>query len=333
MINHTYLRNKIADLQEQINRQKAINQRLISLMEEEMVIIQMPNGTQQRVPKSSVEQTPTGLKVNGRILPGATIAPATDLSKPQQPEQPEQPEQPKQPPFDPKNPEQASQAAKATAAALAKMGIDPNTGKFVGQPNAQRVAKGEVSTKPPVPTTKAPESPKEPEKQSEKESEGEPETASAPENAQDGLSRQAGSGAAAMGNQLAQAGVPGAGGNASGGSLNINMANMFAGQNSQGPVNIGGNQQVGSGSGNQTMNFGTMATRGGVAVGQTNTGSAATGQGKAKTTTSTNPPPAKADKKADKKEKVNEEFNKKLAATSDELNRIFGRKDGGLRKS
>jgi hypothetical protein len=329
MINHTYLRNKIADLQEQINRQKAINQRLISLMEEEMVIIQMKDGTQQRVPKSSVEQTPFGLKVNGTILPGATIAPATDLSEPQQPEQPEQPQ------FDPKNPEQAAQAAKATADALAKMGIDPNTGKFVGQPNAQRVAKGEVSTKPPVPTTKAPESPKEPEKQSEKESEGEPETASAPENAQDGLSRQAGSGAAAMGNQLAQAGVPGAGGNASGGSLNINMANMFAGQNSQGPVNIGGNQQVGSGSGNQTMNFGTMATRGGVAVGQTNTGSAATGQGKAKT--STNPPPAKADKKADKnadkKEKVNEEFNKKLAATSDELNRIFGRKDGGLRKS
>jgi hypothetical protein len=328
MINHTYLRNKIADLQEQINRQKAINQRLISLMEEKMVIINMPNGTQQRVPESSVESSRDGtLIVNGQQIPGASIAPDTDLSEPQQPEQPEQPEQPKQPQqpqFDPE---------KAKADALAKMGIDPNTGKWVGQPNAQRVAKGEVSTKPPVPTTKAPESPKEPEKQSEKESEGEPETASAPENAQDGLSRQAGSGAAAMGTQLAQAGVPGAGGNASGGSVNINMANMFAGQNSQGPVNIGGNQQVGSGSGNQTMNFGTMATSGGVAVGQTNTGSAATGQGKAKTTTSTNPPPAKADKKADKKEKVNEEFNKKLAATSDELNRIFGRKDGGLRKS
>jgi hypothetical protein len=317
MINHTYLRNKIADLQEQINRQKAINQRLISLMEnEEQVIIQMPNGTQKKVSKSLVEQTPNGLKVNGKIISGASIVQETDLSKPEQPEQPEQPK------FDPKNPEQASQAAKATADALANMGIDPNTGKFVGQPALGK-------------TVKAPESVKEPEKQSEKESEGEPETASAPENAQDGLSRQAGSGAAAMGNQLAQAGVPGAGGNASGGSLNINMANMFAGQNSQGPVNIGGNQQVGSGSGNQTMNFGTMATRGGVAVGQTNTGSAATGQGKAKT--STNPPPAKADKKADKnadkKEKVNEEFNKKLAATSDELNRIFGRKDGGLRKS
>jgi hypothetical protein len=325
MINHTYLRNKIADLQEQINRQKAINQRLISLMEEKMVIINMPNGTQQRVPESSVESSRDGtLIVNGQQIPGASIAPDTDLSEPQQPEQPEQPKQPQQPQFDPE---------KAKADALAKMGIDPNTGKWVGQPNAQRVAKGEVSTKPPVPTTKAPESPKEPEKQSEKESEGEPETASAPENAQDGLSRQAGSGAAAMGTQLAQAGVPGAGGNASGGSVNINMANMFAGQNSQGPVNIGGNQQVGSGSGNQTMNFGTMATSGGVAVGQTNTGSAATGQGKAKTTTSTNPPPAKADKKADKKEKVNEEFNKKLAATSDELNRIFGRKDGGLRKS
>jgi hypothetical protein len=318
MINHTYLRNKIADLQEQINRQKAINQRLISLMEEEMVIVQMPNGTQKRVPKSSVEQTPTGLKVDGTIVPGATIAPATDLSEPEQPEQPEQTDQ-------------VAQAQKAKADALAKMGIDPNTGKFVGQPNAQRVAKGEVSTKPPVPTTKAPESPKEPEKQSEKESEGEPETASAPENAQDGLSRQAGSGAAAMGTQLAQAGVPGAGGNASGGGVNINMANMFAGQNAQGPVNVGGNQQVSSGAGNQTMNFGTMATRGGVAVGGTNTGSVATGQGKAKTTTSTNT--TAATKKAEKKQEVKEEFNKKLAATSDELNRIFGRKDGGLRKS
>ena len=326
MINHTYLRNKIADLQEQINRQKAINQRLISLMEEKMVIINMPNGTQQRVPESSVESSRDGtLIVNGQQIPGASIAPDTDLSEPQQPEQPEQPEQPKQPQqpqFDPE---------KAKADALAKMGIDPNTGKWVGQPNAQRVAKGEVSTKPPVPTTKAPESPKEPEKQSEKESEGEPETASAPENAQDGLSRQAGSGAAAMGTQLAQAGVPGAGGNASGGSVNINMANMFAGQNSQGPVNIGGNQQVGSGSGNQTMNFGTMATSGGVAVGGTNTGSVATGQGKAKTTTSTNT--TAATKKAEKKQEVKEEFNKKLAATSDELNRIFGRKDGGLRKS
>jgi hypothetical protein len=329
MINHTYLRNKIADLQEQINRQKAINQRLISLMEEEMVIVQMPNGTQKRVPKSSVKSSSDGtLIVDGQQIPGATIDPATDLSEPQQPEQPEQP---KQPQFDPKNPEQASQAAKATADALAKMGIDPNTGKFVGQPNAQRVAKGEVSTKPPVPTTKAPESPKEPEKQSEKESEGEPETASAPENAQDGLSRQAGSGAAAMGTQLAQAGVPGAGGNASGGGVNINMANMFAGQNAQGPVNVGGNQQVSSGAGNQTMNFGTMATRGGVAVGGTNTGSVATGQGKAKTTTSTNT--TAATKKAEKKQEVKEEFNKKLAATSDELNRIFGRKDGGLRKS
>jgi hypothetical protein len=318
MINHTYLRNKIADLQEQINRQKAINQRLISLMEEEMVIVQMPNGTQKRVPKSSVEQTPTGLKVDGTIVPGATIAPATDLSEPEQPEQPEQTDQ-------------VAQAQKAKADALAKMGIDPNTGKFVGQPNAQRVAKGEVSTKPPVPTTKAPESPKEPEKQSEKESEGESETASAPENAQDGLSRQAGSGAAAMGTQLAQAGVPGAGGNASGGGVNINMANMFAGQNAQGPVNVGGNQQVSSGAGNQTMNFGTMATRGGVAVGGTNTGSVATGQGKAKTTTSTNT--TAATKKAEKKQEVKEEFNKKLAATSDELNRIFGRKDGGLRKS
>ena len=33
MLNHTYLRNKIADLQEQINRQRIINHRIMSLME------------------------------------------------------------------------------------------------------------------------------------------------------------------------------------------------------------------------------------------------------------------------------------------------------------
>lgn len=228
-----------------------------------------------------------------------------------------------------------------------------------------------------------------------------------------GLANQAGPGAAAMANQLAQAGV-GAGGQPSqSGGVNLNFANMFAGQFAKGPVNVGGNQQVSSGSGAQTMNFGTMASGNAVVAGggisnsnivsgNSNSNTAigskvASGLGKidsgntstTSTTTNTNsgnttntnsgntttnrnvaiggssigvntkPAPTKsrtppyasddmesrrvqpgygaysASNNKNKPQKVaaNENFQLKVNKTLNEMNRLFGRKDGGLRKS
>lgn len=344
MINHTYLRNKIADLQEQINRQRIINHRLMSLMEEEMVIIEMPGGTQRRVPKNSVEQAALGgLIVDGKQIPGAKIVQA--------------------PP--------------------------ENTGDVTPD--------GTPSPKPPVPSTPAPSTPKSPDT-------GEPEKPSSPEVPQpnvdpSGLGKQAGPGAAAMANQLAQAGVGAAGQPSQSGGVNLNFANMFAGQFAKGPVNVGGNQQVSSGSGAQTMNFGTMASGGAVVASGGISGKVATGRGSidsgntsttntsnvnsgnttsntnsgnstttntntnsnnrtttntktntntntnnSNTNTTTNTNSGNRTTNTNKNKNVNvigrgnkvtanENFELKVNETLNEMNRLFGRKDGGLRKS
>lgn len=254
--------------------------------------------------------------------------------------------------------------------------------------------------------TKEPEKAKEPEK---------PSTPEVPQPNVDpsGLANQAGPGAAAMANQLAQAGV-GAGGQPSqSGGVNLNFANMFAGQFAKGPVNVGGNQQVSSGSGAQTMNFGTMASGNAVVAGggisnsnivsgNSNSNTAigskvASGLGKidsgntstTSTTTNTNsgnttntnsgntttnrnvaiggssigvntkPAPTKSrtppyasddmesrrvqpgygaysasnNKYKPQKVAANENFQLKVNQTLNEMTRLFGRKDGGLRKS
>jgi hypothetical protein len=352
MINHTYLRNKIADLQEQINRQRIINHRLMSLMEEEMVIIEMPGGTQKRVPKNSVEQSAFGgLIVDGKQIPGAKIV--------------------QTPP--------------------------ENTGEV--NPD------GTPATKSPVPSTPAPSTPKSPDTK-------EPEKPSIPEVPQpnvdpSGLANQAGPGAAAMANQLAQAGVGAAGQPNQSGGVNLNFANMFAGQFAKGPVNVGGNQQVSSGSGAQTMNFGTMASGNAVVAGGGISGKVATGRGSidsgntstttntnsgnttttnntnsgntttststsntnsgntttktntnsgnrttntnsgnstTNTNTNTNTNSGNRTTNANKNKNVNvsgkgnkvtanENFQLKVNQTLNEMNRLFGRKDGGLRKS
>jgi hypothetical protein len=393
MINHTYLRNKIADLQEQINRQKAINQRLMNLIEQDdatnknvrQVFVRFKDGTTKKMPITAIGDEPMntlerGLLIGGKFVEGASIVPDSDLTT-TQPDGEGEPSKDQPKPLPPGN------------------GQKPKAPYPSDDPEDRRTQPGYGPQKEP----------------------------SVPEGAQDGLGKQAGSGAAAMGTQLAQAGL-GAGGNASGagGGVNINMANMFAGQNAQGPVNVGGNQQVSSGAGNQTMNFGTMATGGGVAVGGSNSGNIATGRGSintnsnnrtdTRTTTTTNTnsgnttntnsgntttnsnnrtnsgntttnsnnrtnntnktnntnsgntttntgnttasggsnvvggnqtntnaqnnqnntrpkPKQKPQQFQGVPYAVTEEFNKKLSATSDELNRIFGRKDGGLRKS
>ena len=243
------------------------------------------------------------------------------------------------------------------------------------------------SSTPPAPSTPKPSDTKEPEK---------PSTPEVPQPNVDpsGLANQAGPGSAAMANQLAQAGVGAGGGqpNQSGG-VNLNFANMFAGQFAKGPVNVGGNQQVSSGSGAQTMNFGTMASGGAVISGGGISGKVATGFGKidsgntnnnsgntntnsgnttrninsnntntnsgnttntnsGNTTTNRNvaiggssiaanqsgvntkPAPKKASTKPPTAQAtVKEDFQLKVNQTLNEMNRLFGRKDGGLRKS
>jgi len=194
-----------------------------------------------------------------------------------------------------------------------------------------------------------------------------------------------------MANQLAQAGVGAAGQPSQSGGVNVNFANMFAGQFAKGPVNVGGNQQVSSGSGAQTMNFGTMASGGSVVAGGGIVGSnVATGGSsigvntKPAPTSASAPAPAKtetqkssstADLSPEQKKRaaqatatamgnmgidpntgkfvgqpnaqktargemspkpkqtVKEDFQLKVNQTLNEMNRLFGRKDGGLRKS
>ena len=246
-------------------------------------------------------------------------------------------------------------------------------------------------------SSKQPEKAKEPEK---------PSTPEVPQPNVDpsGLANQAGPGAAAMANQLAQAGVGAAGQPSQSGGVNLNFANMFAGQFAKGPVNVGGNQQVSSGSGAQTMNFGTMASGGSVVAGGGIVGSnVATGgssigvntkpaptsasapaPAKTETQSASAPAPAKTETQKSSstadlspeqkkqaaqatanasgkmgidpntgkfvgqpnaqktargeispkpKQTVKEDFQLKVNETLNEMNRLFGRKDGGLRKS
>lgn len=261
------------------------------------------------------------------------------------------------------------------------------------------------SKTPPTPVGQRPSDTKEPEK---------PSTPEVPQPNVDpsGLANQAGPGAAAMANQLAQAGVGAAGQPSQSGGVNLNFANMFAGQFAKGPVNVGGNQQVSSGSGAQTMNFGTMASGNAVVAGggisnsnivsgnsnsntaigskvasgkgsvdsgnTTNTNSNVASGGSsigvntkpAATSTGAKSPPAQTasrtppyasddmesrrvqpgygdnNKNKSKPQKAppaipeliarppqNENFQLKVNQTLNEMNRLFGRKDGGLRKS
>ena len=318
----------------------------MSLMEEEMVIIEMPGGTQKRVPKNSVEQSALGgLKVDGKQIPGAKIVQAP--------------------------PENTGE-------------VNPD-----GTPSPKPPVPSTPAPSTPAPSTPAPSTPKSPDTK-------EPEKPSTPEVPQpnvdpSGLANQAGPGAAAMANQLAQAGVGAAGQPSQSGGVNVNFANMFAGQFAKGPVNVGGNQQVSSGSGAQTMNFGTMASGGSVVAGGGIVGSnVATGGSsigvntKPAATSASAPAPAKTETQKSSstadlspeqkkqaaqatatamgnmgidpntgkfvgqpnaqktargemspkpKQTVKEDFELKVNETLNEMNRLFGRKDGGLRKS
>ena len=327
----------------------------MSLMEEEMVIIEMPDGNKKRVPKSSVEESGLGLKVDGKEMPGAKIV--------------------QTPPEDTGavNPDGTS-APKPLAPSTPK----PSDTKTPAYPSDDMESR---RTQPGYGGTKEPEKPS---------------TSEVPQPNVDpsGLANQAGPGSAAMANQLAQAGVGAGGGqpNQSGG-VNLNFANMFAGQFAKGPVNIGGNQQVSSGSGAQTMNFGTMASGGAVVSGGGISGKVATGRGSidsgntsttttntsnvnsgntnsgntttetrntnsgntttetrntnsGNTTTKTNTNSGNRTKNSTtnsnknvnvsgrgNKVTANENFELKINQTLNEMNRLFGRKDGGLRKS
>jgi hypothetical protein len=342
MINHTYLRNKIADLQEQINRQRMINHRLMSLMETAAQYVDT-NGNPIMVDETKLESDKNGnLTFNGVEVKKVDNKSTTNQPKP--------------------------------------FNLDTNTFGPDKDP----------SSTPSAPSTPKPSDAKEPEK---------PSTPEVPQPNVDpsGLANQAGPGAAAMANQLAQAGVGAAGQPSQSGGVNLNFANMFAGQFAKGPVNVGGNQQVSSGSGAQTMNFGTMASGGAVVAGGGISGKVATGRGSidsgntsttntsnvnsgntttntnsgnrtttntntnsgnrtttntntnintnsGNTNTTTNTNSGNRTTNANKNKNVNvsgrgnkvtanENFELKVNETLNEMNRLFGRKDGGLRKS